>query len=128
VDFRKDKGVLRTFHNPFEASYEDGESILQLELINLHCMDELRSKFRTDLLNMYKYLPKDKYLDLWQTTTNFWGITYFCEKAFFVMKLNKCIKRNQLKGEKHHVTSSTDQDSHHACLQLTFAEQVQQSY
>jgi len=70
VDFDKDRGLFRTFADPFEASYEEAEPTLQLELINLHYSDELRSKFKKgDLLNFYKYLPKNRYLDLQQKET-----------------------------------------------------------
>jgi hypothetical protein len=61
VDFDKDRGLFRTFANPCDASYEDAEPTLQLKLIDPHCSGELRSKFKEgDLLNFYKYLPKDK--------------------------------------------------------------------
>jgi hypothetical protein len=45
VDFNKDTELFRTFSTPLEAPYEDAETILQLELINLHCSDELGCKF-----------------------------------------------------------------------------------
>jgi len=49
-----DGELLRTFANPFEASDGDGEPTVQLELIDKHCSDELRCKFKEcDLLNFY---------------------------------------------------------------------------
>jgi hypothetical protein len=56
VDFDKDRGLFRTFANPFESSYED-EPSLQLELIDLHCSHEFGSKFKEgDLLNLCVFL------------------------------------------------------------------------
>jgi hypothetical protein len=52
--------LFRTFGSTFEASHEDDEPTLQLELIDLHCSDELRSEFKCDLLNFHKCLPTDK--------------------------------------------------------------------
>jgi hypothetical protein len=67
VDFNEDRGLFRTFAHPFEASYEDAETTSQIKPIDLSCSDELWSKFKEDnLLNVYKCLPKDKYLYLWQ--------------------------------------------------------------
>jgi hypothetical protein len=43
VDSYKDRGLFTTCAGPFEASYEDAEPTLQLELIDLHCSDEFRS-------------------------------------------------------------------------------------
>jgi hypothetical protein len=49
-----DRALFRTFANPVEASYEDTRPTLQLKLIDLHCSDDLRSKFEEgDLLNFY---------------------------------------------------------------------------
>jgi hypothetical protein len=41
-----DKGLFRKFASLLEASYEDAEPALQLELIEPRCSDELRSKFK----------------------------------------------------------------------------------
>jgi hypothetical protein len=39
VDFHLDTALFRTFANPLEASYENAEPTLQLELIGTHCSD-----------------------------------------------------------------------------------------
>lgn len=60
VNFDGDRALIRIFADPFEASYEDTKTTLWLELIDLHCSDDLKSKFKEgDLLNFYKCLPKD---------------------------------------------------------------------
>jgi len=59
VDFDKDRGLFRTFANLFEASYEDAEPTSQLELLDLHCSDELRFDFKaSDLRNFYNVFLK----------------------------------------------------------------------
>jgi hypothetical protein len=69
VDASEDRGLFRTFSNSSEASYEDAEPTSELELINLHCSNELRSKFKEgNLLNFHKCLLKDKSLHLQQET------------------------------------------------------------
>jgi len=66
VDFSKDRGLFRTFANPFEASYEEAKPASQLILVDLQFTDELRSKYKEgDLLFFYKCLPKGKYLNVW---------------------------------------------------------------
>jgi hypothetical protein len=66
VNFYRDKGLFKIFAKPFEASYEDAEPTSQLKLINLHCNGELMSEFEGDVLNFFKCLYEDKYLNLWQ--------------------------------------------------------------
>jgi len=39
LDFNKDRGLFRTFANPFEVSHEDSEATLQLKQIDPHCSD-----------------------------------------------------------------------------------------
>jgi len=46
VKFHHNREVYRIFSNLSEASYEDTESILQLELIYLNFRHELGSKFK----------------------------------------------------------------------------------
>jgi hypothetical protein len=48
VGFDKVRELFTKFSNPFEASYEENEPTLQLQLIHPHCSDELTSKFKTD--------------------------------------------------------------------------------
>jgi hypothetical protein len=80
MDFDQDRGLFRIFGNPFEASYEDTEPTLQLELINQHCSDEIMSKFKEgNLLNFCKWLSEDKYTNLWQKVAlcaNLFGSTF----------------------------------------------------
>jgi hypothetical protein len=52
VDFDKARGLFRTFANHFEASYEDTEPTLYLEVIDLHCNDKLRSQLKGGLRNL----------------------------------------------------------------------------
>jgi len=94
VDFDKDRWWFRTFCNPFEASYENDEPTLQLELIGLHRGDGLRPKFKAkgDLLNLKMCLPEDKYPNLRQKAAvcaSLFGGTYMCEQASSLVKLNK---------------------------------------
>jgi hypothetical protein len=53
VGFDKDRELFRKFDNPFKASYEDTGPILQLYLINLHCSNEVRSKFKEGNLTVF---------------------------------------------------------------------------
>jgi hypothetical protein len=67
MDFDRDIDLFTTFANTLEASDEDVETILQLQLIDVHYSDELRSFHKEcDLFNFYKCLPKDKNLNLRQ--------------------------------------------------------------
>lgn len=45
-DFDRDKVLFSTFANPFEASHENAQSKLQLELIDIKCDEELKTKFK----------------------------------------------------------------------------------
>jgi len=61
----KDKGLLRTFAKPFEESYADNEPTLQFRVIDLHCSDDFRSKFKdSNLFTISENLPKDRYQNL----------------------------------------------------------------
>jgi hypothetical protein len=118
VDFNEDRGLFRTFANSFEMSCEDSKPTLQLLLIDLHCSDEVRSKFKEgDLHNFCKCLRKDKYLNLLQNTplyARLFGSTDKCEQAFLLMKLNESTHWNWLTDEN--ITSTSAQES---CLAST---------
>jgi hypothetical protein len=50
---------------PFLRQHMETGTSLQLELIDLHCNDEVRSKFKAGILHKsYKAHPKEKYPDL----------------------------------------------------------------
>jgi hypothetical protein len=99
----RSRALIRTFANPFEVSYEDAKTTLQLELTDLHCSDGLRSKFKKDdLLNFYKCLPKHKCPNLQQKAAvcaSLFGSTYICKQASSLTKLNKCTQQKWLKDE-----------------------------
>jgi hypothetical protein len=86
-----------------------------VKLIDQHCSDEVRSKLKEDdLLNFYKCLPKDKYLNLQQKAVVYATLfrsTYICEQAFSLMKLNKGLADRQ----KSYVNPST-YHKHHTSL------------
>lgn len=102
-DFDRHKILFSTFANPFEASPENAESKLQLELIDIQCNEELKSKFKEgDLMNFYRCLPKDDFPNLLENAAfcgSLFGSTYICEQTFSIMKLNKSIQRNRLTNE-----------------------------
>jgi len=93
MDFEQDRGLFRTFATPYEATYEDDEPTLQLLLIDQHCSDEFKSKFKEgDLFNLCKCLPEDKYPNLQQKAAvcaSLFRSTYICEQASALTKLNK---------------------------------------
>jgi hypothetical protein len=67
VNFGHSRKSFRIFSNLSEAAYEDNEPTFQLELIDLHCSNELRPKFKEDdFLDFYKCHPKDIYQSLRQ--------------------------------------------------------------
>jgi hypothetical protein len=49
VDFDQDRALGKTFASPLKASYEDSEPTLPLDVIDLHCSNELRPKFIEDI-------------------------------------------------------------------------------
>jgi putative ubiquitin-RnfH superfamily antitoxin RatB of RatAB toxin-antitoxin module len=102
-DLDRYKILFSTFANPFEASHENAESKFQLELIDIQCNEELKSKFNEgDLMNFYRCLPTENFPNLLQNAAlcgSLFGSTYICEQTFSIMKLNKSNQRNRLTNE-----------------------------
>jgi hypothetical protein len=71
--------------------------IMELKLIDLHCSNELRCKFKEDdFLNFRKCLRKYKYPNMSQKAivcARLFRSTYICEQASSLLNLNKCTQR-----------------------------------
>jgi hypothetical protein len=93
-DFRKREAAVSLFSTPLDANIEIFSGKFQLEIVDLQCNEDLKSKFRdTTLLDFYKlYLPGDKFPVLRnhaQKLTSLFGSTYLCEQFFSKMNTVK---------------------------------------
>lgn len=73
------------FQNAFCCAIEELPPNLQLEVINLQFKDQLKGKYQDDLIEFYKFLPRDKYTQLKPCVHAFisaFGITYLSEKIY----------------------------------------------
>ncbi|XP_077340540.1 general transcription factor II-I repeat domain-containing protein 2-like [Lithobates pipiens] len=79
---------------------QDNINQLQLELIELHCDSELRSRHQQlSLVNFYRQLDKSRFQEirtLAKKMLSLFGSTYICEKTFSVMNVNKNRVRTRL--------------------------------
>ena len=93
---------LRLFQNPFEADVAACPDELQMELIELQANDLLRDKFKEELVEFYKFLPKEDYKNLRHFASgllSMFGSTYMCESTFSRMKFVKNSLRTNLSDE-----------------------------
>uniref|UniRef100_K7GDH0 SPIN-DOC-like zinc-finger domain-containing protein n=1 Tax=Pelodiscus sinensis TaxID=13735 RepID=K7GDH0_PELSI len=88
------------FSSPFSVDPDDAPDQLQLELIELHCDSELRSRHQQlSLVNFYRQLDKSRFQEirtLAKKMLSLFGSTYMCEKTFSAMNFNKNRVRTRL--------------------------------
>ena len=93
-DFSIYSSKFDVFANPFSASPEDSDAVLQMELIELQCDSTLRHHYsNNDLLTFYtNYFPVTRYPHLAihaKIMLCLFGNTYLCETFFSKMKVCK---------------------------------------
>jgi hypothetical protein len=86
-DFLKHETALNLLSTPFDVNVKTVPYEFQLEIIDLQCNEDLKSKFQDiTLLDFYKlYLPGDKFPALRnhaRQMTSLFGSTYLCEQFF----------------------------------------------
>lgn len=92
VDFQKYKDDFLLFSEPFSINVENVREDLQLELIDLECNTNLKTKFETvGIPELFKYLENNypKLQKHFCYILSMFGSTYVCEQLFSLMKLNK---------------------------------------
>jgi hypothetical protein len=104
-DFRKHETAFSLFSTPFDVDVETVSDEFQLEIIDLQCIEDLKSKFRDSILfDFYKlYLPGDKLPALRnhaRQMTSLFGSTYLCEQFFSKVNIVKNTSRNTLDDER----------------------------
>lgn len=103
VDFQKYKDDFLLFSEPFSINVENVREDLQLELIDLQCNTNLKTKFETvGIPELFKYLENNypKLQKHFCYILSMFGSTYVCEQLFSLMKLNKSKSRNQISNLK----------------------------
>ena len=88
------------FANPFEAVVNNVPVHLQMELVDLQCDADLKSKFaEVPLVKFYgEYIPHDTFPGLVnhaRMLTALFGSTYMCEQLFSKMNFAKCKTRSR---------------------------------
>ncbi|XP_056121755.1 general transcription factor II-I repeat domain-containing protein 2-like [Rhinichthys klamathensis goyatoka] len=104
ADFKSHRDTFQLFADPFSTDVESVPSVLQMELIDLQCNSELKTKFREaqgkadktgqflrELPPCYPELSK-----VFSRVMCLFGSTYLCEKLFSTMNFNKCKYRSRL--------------------------------
>lgn len=99
-DFAVIEQDLLLFSCPFSMDSDDAPHQLQLELIDMQCNDELRSRHQQlSLVNFYRQLDKERFPELRahaKRMLSLFGSTYLCEQTFSLMNLNKNRLRSRL--------------------------------
>nr|DBA20368.1 TPA: hypothetical protein GDO54_017157 [Pyxicephalus adspersus] len=99
-DFASIEKEISLFSSPFSVDPDDAPDQLQLELIELHCDSELRSRYQQlSLVNFYRQLDKGRFQEirtLAKKMLSLFGSTYLCEKTFSAMNFNKNRVRTRL--------------------------------
>lgn len=99
-DVRKFEVLFDMFSLPFTTDVASVPLDFQMELIDLQCNNELKTKYsEVSLLEFYKnYLPKEMKLlkDHALKTATLFGSTYLCEQSFSLMKQIKSKCRSRL--------------------------------
>ncbi len=104
ADFKAHRDTFQLFADPFSADVESVPSLLQMELIDLQCNSELKTKFREAQGNADKTaqflreLPPcfPELSKVFSRLMCLFGSTYVCEKLFSTMNFNKCKFRSRL--------------------------------
>ncbi|XP_069767039.1 general transcription factor II-I repeat domain-containing protein 2-like isoform X2 [Narcine bancroftii] len=97
ADFCLHGSDFKLFATPFSVNVETVPEIFQIELIEMQCSDQLKSKFNADdvsLIDFYKkyLLPYGNYKNLVEHAkkmASLFGSTYVCEQLFSKMKYVK---------------------------------------
>ena len=93
--------TFKIFSSPFDVDCEEVPLQLQMELIDLQCSEDFKSKFLAcHILNFYKSHVRlfglfSKLITHTQEVINIFGTKYRCEKLSFKMKHTKSILRSQ---------------------------------
>ena len=95
-DIRSLENDIKLFSTPFDVQVDTVQEKYQMELVELQCSDELKSKFHDEvvlLLDFYKkYLECKQYPNLInhaKKMASMFGSTYVCEQLFLSMKVTK---------------------------------------
>ncbi|XP_068107468.1 general transcription factor II-I repeat domain-containing protein 2-like [Hyperolius riggenbachi] len=99
-DFAAIEKEISLFSSPFSVDPDDAPEQLQLELIELQCDSELRSRYQQlSLVNFYRQLDKGRFQEIRtqaKKMLSLFGSTYLCEKTFSAMNFNKNRVRTRL--------------------------------
>ncbi|XP_026116348.1 general transcription factor II-I repeat domain-containing protein 2B-like [Carassius auratus] len=104
ADFKAHCVSFQLFADPFSADVESVPNLLQMELIDLQCNSELKTKFReaqgqADKTGQFlRELPPcfPELSKVFSRVMCLFGSTYLCEKLFSTMNFNKCKYRSRL--------------------------------
>ncbi|XP_061668281.1 general transcription factor II-I repeat domain-containing protein 2B-like [Syngnathoides biaculeatus] len=99
-DFAAIEKEITLFSSPFSVDPDDAPDHLQLELIELQCDAEHRSRHQQlPLVNFYRQLDEGRFQAIRtfaKKMLSLFGSTYMCEKTFSVMNINKSRMRTRL--------------------------------
>ena len=102
-DIRSLENDIKLFSTHFDVQVDTVQEKYQMELVELQCSDELKSKFHAEgvlLLDFYKkYLECKQYPNLInhaKKMASMFGSTYVCKQLFSSMKVTKSKLRTQL--------------------------------
>lgn len=104
ADFKTYNDIFQIFADPFTYNVDSAPVMLQMELIDLQCSTDLKTKFREaqgkqDTVGQFlRELPPSfpKLLKLFTRVLCLFGSTYVCEKLFSTVKFNKSKHRSRL--------------------------------
>lgn len=104
ADFREYSTDIAMFSTPFTVDMNTVPEKFQMEIINLQCNDELKSKFHeVPLINFYRdYVNEENFPVLRchaMKMLSLFGSTYLCEQLFSRMKTIKSNCRSSLTDE-----------------------------
>ncbi|XP_076061513.1 general transcription factor II-I repeat domain-containing protein 2-like [Oratosquilla oratoria] len=97
---------FKFFTAPFDFPVEDAPASLQMELVELQCIDDMKAKFHAfSPLSFFRdiVLPSNnfqKYIAHVQRIVGMFGSTYYCEQLFSKMKYTNAHLRSQL-SDRH---------------------------
>ncbi|KAJ8362531.1 hypothetical protein AAFF_G00369740 [Aldrovandia affinis] len=99
-DFAAIEKEITLFPSPFSVDPDDAPDHLQLELIELQCGAECRSRHQQlPLVDFYRQLDNGRFQEIRtfaKKMLSLFGSTYLCEKTFSVMNINKNRLRTRL--------------------------------
>ena len=102
-DIRSLENDIKLFSTPFDVQVDIVQEKYQMEVVELQCSDQLKSKFHAEgllLLDFYKkYLECKQYPNLINNAkkmASMFGSTYVCEQLFSCMKVTKSKLKHNL--------------------------------